>query len=494
MANMTFQSKPLSRSAGRSPIAAAAYRAAVRLTDERQQLTRDYRRKGPGVVSADIITPAELDVDRGDLWNAADRAEKRKDARTAREWILALPHELDEAGRGKLARDFGQRLVDRYGIAVDVCVHRPDTGGDARNHHAHILATTRRFDRGPDGRVTLGEKATIELSNTKRKTRGLGPVADEVKDLRHEWAAMTNDALARANKRARVDPRSLKDQRLLDQQPTVHLGHVASALERRGIATERGNHNRLVERDNRHRMDRVKAAVFDLADLANLRKEAVELMSFLENGRGRLKDLGDRLALRGRQIQKSVDDRTKRWQEKLNQARDEQSRVYIGRGKLIYFSERLAHQGQAIELERQRQAQIEAQREREAQKAAADRDRIAAEEAEAKKLARLERERHAAAEEARERQIMKAAREDADRRLAEACAAQDRAVEKRLEAAPKLVTKTRPQAEPTRSAPKAQPAKPAPAQPAPAPEPEKPKPLTPAQLAALHAQQQGWGR
>ncbi|MAM38419.1 MAG: mobilization protein [Erythrobacter sp.] len=248
MAIMSLQSKPLSRSEGRSPVAAAAYRARVMLTDERQQVARDYRYRSADIVSAEIIVPiGGLDVDRGDLWNAADRAEKRKDARTAREWILALPHELDETARGRLARDFGQHLVDRYAIAVDVCVHQPDRAGDHRNHHAHILATTRQFDFGPDGRVALGKKATIELSNSKRKLLGLGPVADEIKDLRQEWADMANSALKQAGQEAQVDPRSLSDQGL-DQQPTVHLGHAASAMERRGILTGRGTHNREVHR------------------------------------------------------------------------------------------------------------------------------------------------------------------------------------------------------------------------------------------------------
>lgn len=119
--------KPLSRSAGCSSVAAAAYRAGVALVDARTGMTHDFTRRS-GVAASFIMAPGnagEFASDRESLWNAAEAAEQRKDARTAREWILALPSELAAEQRADLARDFARELVERYGVAVDVAIHAP---------------------------------------------------------------------------------------------------------------------------------------------------------------------------------------------------------------------------------------------------------------------------------------------------------------------------------------------------------------------------------
>ena len=122
--------KPISRSAGRSATAAAAYRAGVEIADERTGEVHDYRRKG-GVESADIVLPdgaPEWATNRGALWNAAEKAEKRKDACVAREYEVALPAELSPAERRRLALDFAQEMANREGCAVDVAIHAPRQG------------------------------------------------------------------------------------------------------------------------------------------------------------------------------------------------------------------------------------------------------------------------------------------------------------------------------------------------------------------------------
>lgn len=238
-----LSTKSISRSAGRSAVAASAYRAGVELLDERTGEIHDYRRK-QGVASVDLITPDGQPVDRGELWNAAESAEKRKDARIAREWVAALPSELDAAQRRELAKNFGRTLALMYGVAVEVAIHAPDREGDQRNHHAHLMTTTRRFGRSEAGRVVLGEKAAIELSDTKRRAQGLGGVADEVKLIRSVWEKATNRALERAGVAERVDARSLRAQGV-DAEPTTHLGPVATAMERRGVRSDRGDVNRV---------------------------------------------------------------------------------------------------------------------------------------------------------------------------------------------------------------------------------------------------------
>lgn len=260
--------KPISRSAGRSAIAAAAYRAAVKLIDQRTGLVHDYTRKG-GVVSAEIILPNGATAERAALWNAAEAAEKRKDARTAREWLVALPAELDAAQRADLARSFGAELAQRYGVAVDVAIHLPDHAGDNRNHHAHILTTTRTVSQDRAGGVVLGEKASIELSDKARRAQGLGPAADEVKAVRQLWEGLANVALERAGQGERIDCRSLVAQGI-DREATTHLGPVATDMERRGVASDRGDGNRQVQANNDERQ-KLKGAIVSLQEEREVR-------------------------------------------------------------------------------------------------------------------------------------------------------------------------------------------------------------------------------
>jgi ATP-dependent exoDNAse (exonuclease V) alpha subunit len=232
--------KPLPRKSGRCAPAAAAYRCAAKVRDEITGQLFDYTRKR-GVEHTEIVLStkaAKQDIqwarDRQALWNAAERAEKRKDARTAREYEVALPHELKKAERIELARTFAAELANRYNVAVDFAVHKPHRDGNQKNFHAHLLATTREIT--PTG---LGEKTSIELSNTKRVKLALDPTADEIKEVRARWADLTNKFLAARGHVARIDHRSLAEQGI-DRTPTVHLGPTVSGMERKGIRTEVG--------------------------------------------------------------------------------------------------------------------------------------------------------------------------------------------------------------------------------------------------------------
>lgn len=213
--------KAISRSAGRSATAAAAYRAGVEITDTRTGEVHDYTRKR-GIVSADLVLPAgapEWAADRSALWNAAEHAERRKDACVAREYEVALPSELPAAARRQLALDFAQEMADREGCAVDVSIHEPSKGGDNRNHHAHIMRTTRQV--GAEG---LGAKLDTEKAGRNR--------AADLEAVRARWAELTNERLRQHGIEATVDHRSLKAQGI-DREPTQHLGPTATAIERR---------------------------------------------------------------------------------------------------------------------------------------------------------------------------------------------------------------------------------------------------------------------
>ena len=178
-----------------------------------------------------LFAPAEAlwaQQDREALWNAAEAAEKRKDARVAREYELALPCELDAVGRRALVKAFAGELVERFGVAVDAAIHAPGREGDARNWHAHVLTTTRRAEANG-----LGEKAGIELSDTARAKQGLGKAADEIEDLRALWGGLTNRALAQARVAERVDHRSYVRQGRGEVLPMQHAGPAVSGLERK---------------------------------------------------------------------------------------------------------------------------------------------------------------------------------------------------------------------------------------------------------------------
>lgn len=142
----------------------------------------------------------------------------------AREWIVNLPHELNEKQREQLAHEFSQKLADKYNIIADCCIHRPSDaevarGADPRNFHAHIMLTTRQVQLSADGNIVLGEKATIELSDKKRKSLGLERVSDEIVELRQLWEQTANTKLAEIGCDL-IDSRSYKE-RGLDIEPQI---------------------------------------------------------------------------------------------------------------------------------------------------------------------------------------------------------------------------------------------------------------------------------
>lgn len=212
--------KAVSRSTGRSAVAAIAYRSGERLTNERDGVVHDYTRRD-GVEETFIVAPegAEWAQDRSVLWNAVEAAEKRKDAKVAREYELALPGELSAGERRELVHGFAVGLRDRYGVAVDVAIHAPHDHGDDRNHHAHVMTTTRVVT--PEG---LGAKTRqLDVSTS---------ASVETEWVRVDWGSRVNAALEQAQVDERVDHRSYARQGV-SREPTVKLGPAVAAIERR---------------------------------------------------------------------------------------------------------------------------------------------------------------------------------------------------------------------------------------------------------------------
>ena len=259
--------KPVSRGGGRSATAAAAYRAAELVHDHTTGEAFDYTRKR-GVEHTEIVLPtaaAKRDInwarDREALWNAAEQAENRSNSRVAREYEVALPHELTELQRRELVRAFAAEIANRHGVAVDVAIHAPHREGDDRNHHAHLLATTRVIEPGG-----LGEKATIEWSDANRRKAELEPARKEIEAIRERWAVLTNEKLLEHGIEARVDHRSLEAQGI-EREATTHLGPAVSAMERRGMATEVG------QRLEREALEAAQRRIERAAELGQLERE-----------------------------------------------------------------------------------------------------------------------------------------------------------------------------------------------------------------------------
>lgn len=321
--------KSISRSAGRSVVAASAYRAGQELTDERQGLTHDYTRK-QGVEDAFIVAPdgADWAQDRNALWNAAEAAEKRKDAKTGREYELALPAELDAGARKELARDFARELVERYGVVADVAIHEPGREGDNRNHHAHILTTTRTA--GADG---LGAKTRVlDVAST---------ASAEIEHMRGVWARQVNAALERHQVEQRVDHRSFERQGK-EQEPTRHMGVSATALERQAArqvpgrepVTDLGKQNAEIRERNRV-LETARKAV----------EKAQELFSGLEKKARQAIGLARKIGQRMEQQREAERQR----QERVHQAE-------IRREMQRQAEQRAAEEARkAAEMERQKQ-------------------------------------------------------------------------------------------------------------------------------------------
>ncbi|WP_174933509.1 MobA/MobL family protein [Burkholderia lata] len=222
--------KVIGRNAGRSATAAAAYRCAVRIVDVRTGEVHDYTRK-MGVLATALMLPGGATLDRAAFWNGVEQHHKRGDAVLAREFTLALPAELPDAERARLAFDYGRELADRYGVAVDVAIHEPDKQGDQRNHHAHVLMSACTV--APDG--SLGRKA-VELDPIHCQKHRIENFAERE---RMRWAGLHNERMASLGRDERIDHRSLEAQGI-DRPPTRHMGPAVAEMERRGIRTNVG--------------------------------------------------------------------------------------------------------------------------------------------------------------------------------------------------------------------------------------------------------------
>ncbi len=276
--------KSFGRSAGTGgsvSTSAAAYRSGERIRDERTDRIYDHSHRRD-VQHKEILLPSHFDDagsqldwarDRSRLWNAVETSEARANARVAREYVLALPHELNAEQRTVLARTFAREITDRYHNAVDLAIHQPRT--DPRNFHSHLLSTTREVHA-----VGFGAKTVAELSGSARFEQGLPRAMQEHALIRERWADMTNEALRAAGLEVRVSHMP-ESESLLRSDARAWLPKVAWEIERRGEHSVLGERARAqFEQRREAALERTAAAPGVVAgarkSAEEIRKQAIE--------------------------------------------------------------------------------------------------------------------------------------------------------------------------------------------------------------------------
>lgn len=305
MAIYHLEAKVISRGTGRSAVAASAYLSCSEIFNDYDGIQHDHTRK-KGLVWQQVFLPRYAPQewqDRSVLWNAVEENEKTKDSRLAREFVVALPIELSEAQWVKLLSEFISDTFVTDGMCADVAIHDPDPPG--HNPHAHIMLTVRPLDEegkwqyktekeylcvrsGEEKGFTAAEfkaaqvdgwekqyqykvgKKKVYMTSSAAEAQGLervskypkstkygrqNPVAERWNSeeqlvlWRKAWADVVNLHLEKASRAERIDHRSHAE-RGLDEQPTIHEGVVARALERKGVVSDRCELNRQIKADN----------------------------------------------------------------------------------------------------------------------------------------------------------------------------------------------------------------------------------------------------
>ncbi len=283
-----FSVNIISRGKGKSSVASAAYISGEKIKNEWDGVTHDYTKK-QGVISKEIYLPDHAPKeykDRKTLWNSVELFEKNSNAQLARNFIISLPKELSIEENKKMIEEYVQNNFVKEGMIVDLAIHDESREGN-QNIHAHIMTIVRPINE--DG--TWGQKSKKEYildeqgekilnKNGKPKTRKVELTTwndkGNVEKWRENFSDLCNKYLERAGAEKRVDHRSFKRQGI-KQIPTIHLGVSASAMERKGIRTEKGDINREIKKQNellKNIGNEIKKITSWLADFKDKLKES----------------------------------------------------------------------------------------------------------------------------------------------------------------------------------------------------------------------------
>ena len=280
-----FNISIISRGKGKSAVASAAYISCEKLTNDWDGVIHDYHNK-KGLEHKEIFLPENAPkefLDRSTLWNSVELNEKAINAQLVRNFIIALPKELSLEENKELIRKFIQENFVSKGMIADLAIHQ---GNDEENGniHVHIMTTVRPLNQ--DG--TWGAKSKKEYlldeqgnkilgKNGKPKTRKIDLTDWNNKENAEKWrehfATLCNQYLEKNNLEKRVDHRSFERQGI-EEIPTIHLGASASALERKGVETEKGNINREIKKHN----SIVRAVRERIADLTSWLNDFIKVL------------------------------------------------------------------------------------------------------------------------------------------------------------------------------------------------------------------------
>ena len=248
----------VTRSKGASVIAKAAYNARDKLQDEYYGKTHDYSKK-TDLAFSKIFLPEHIPKEfsnREYLWNSVEKIEKSKNSQLARNLLFTLPRELNEEDRIKLISEFIEENFTSKGMIADCNIHNPMASDDEEQPHAHILLTLREIDEKgnwkPKSRKEYildknGEKIKLKSGNYKSRKVNLNDwnEPDKAKEWRENFSKKANEYLAKNNIDKRIDPRTFEEQGR-EELPQIHLGTASYQMEKKGIQTEKGNHNRKI--------------------------------------------------------------------------------------------------------------------------------------------------------------------------------------------------------------------------------------------------------
>ena len=264
MAIYHMQAKVVSRGSGRSAVAASAYMSCSRMYNDYDGIQHDYTRK-QGLIYQEVMLPPMAPLewnDREQLWNAVEETEKTKDSRLAREFVVALPVELDKDSNISLLQDFIKKNFVDMGMCADFAIH--DT--DGHNPHAHILLTVRPLNENGTWQYKT-EKEYLCISSRYGRQNPISQQWNSDEQLciwRANWADAVNKMLARNQINATIDHRSFADQGITEQ-PTIHEGYIAQNMEKKGMIADRCEINRQIRADNKM-LRELKAKVAKLAE------------------------------------------------------------------------------------------------------------------------------------------------------------------------------------------------------------------------------------
>ena len=256
-----FNISMISRGKSKSAVASAAYISYEKIKNEWDGEVHDYHNK-KGLLHSQIYLPENIPKelqDRSFLWNSVELNEKASNAQLARNFIIALPKELSFEENKKLITDFIQENFVSKGMIADLAIH-DRTSEDNNNIHAHIMTTLRPINEKGEWQAKSkkeyildenGEKVKLKSGNYKTRKVELTDWNDKgnAEKWRENFASLCNQYLEKNHQEKRVDHRSYKRQGI-EEIPSIHMGASASALEKKGIETDKGNINREIKKHN----------------------------------------------------------------------------------------------------------------------------------------------------------------------------------------------------------------------------------------------------